>query len=68
MSVTGLAELVERFTTKREVAGSIPGAGPIPMVLQKLRNEDTVFPLQTLHLDVARMNRLKWQSRLQYET
>ena len=32
---------------KREVAGSIPGAGPILRVLKKLRNEGTPFALQT---------------------
>ena len=28
LTVAGLAQSVERFTAEREVAGSIPGAGP----------------------------------------
>ena len=33
-SVAGLAQSVERLTAEREVAGSIPGAGPILRVLE----------------------------------
>ena len=35
------------MTAEREVAGSIPGAGPILRVLKYLRNEGTAFALQT---------------------
>ena len=33
-SVAGLAQSVERLTAEREVAGSIPGAGPLLRVLK----------------------------------
>ena len=46
MAAAGLAQLVERLTTEREVAGSIPGVGPILRVLNKVRNEGTTFALQ----------------------
>ena len=47
LTVAGLAQSIERFTAKREVAGSIPGAGPLLRVLKWLRNEGTFFALQT---------------------
>ena len=34
LTVAGLAQSIERFTAKREVAGSIPGAGPLLRVLK----------------------------------
>ena len=34
VSVAGLAHLVECLTAEREVAGSIPGEGPILMVIK----------------------------------
>ena len=34
MTAAGLAQSVERLTAEREVAGSIPGAGPILWVLK----------------------------------
>ena len=34
MTAAGLAQSVERLTVEREVAGSIPGAGPILRVLK----------------------------------
>ena len=40
--MTGLAQSLERLTAEREVAGSIPGAGPLPV----LRNEGISFALQ----------------------
>ena len=46
LSVAGLAQSVERLTAEREVAGSIPGAGPLLRVLKWLRNEGTSFALQ----------------------
>ena len=33
-SMAGLAQSVERLTAEREVAGSIPGAGPLLRVLK----------------------------------
>ena len=44
--MAGLAQSVERLTAEREVAGSIPGAGPTLRVLKRLRNEGTSFALQ----------------------
>ena len=38
--MAGLAQSLERLTAEREVAGSIPGAGPL------LRNEGISFALQ----------------------
>ena len=46
ITAAGLAQSVERLTAEREVAGSIPGAGPILRVLKQLRNEGTPFALQ----------------------
>ena len=43
----GLAQSIERLTAEREVAGSIPGTGPILRVLKELRKEGTAFALQT---------------------
>ena len=34
LTVAGLAQSVERLTAEREVAGSIPGAGPLLRVLK----------------------------------
>ena len=34
LTVAGLAQSVERLTAEREVAGSIPGAGPTLRVLK----------------------------------
>ena len=34
VTVAGLAQSVERLTAEREVAGSIPGAGPLLRVLK----------------------------------
>ena len=34
LTVTGLAQSAERLTAEREVAGSIPGAGPLLRVLK----------------------------------
>ena len=34
MTAAGLAQLVERLTAERKVAGSIPGVGPSLMVLK----------------------------------
>ena len=34
LTVAGLAQLVERLTAEREVASSIPGAGPLLRVLK----------------------------------
>ena len=45
-----LAQSVERLTVEQEVAGSIPGVGPILRVLKCLGNEGTPFALQTASL------------------
>ena len=37
---------MERSTAEREVAGPIPGFGPILKVLKKMRNEGNTFALQ----------------------
>ena len=55
--VAGIAQSVERLTAEWEVAGSIPGAGPLLRVLKWLRNEGISFALQALDLRVARMTR-----------
>ena len=34
VTVAGIAQSVERLTAEREVAGSIPGAGPLRRVLK----------------------------------
>ena len=47
LTAAGLAQLVERLTAERQVAGSIPRAGPTVRVLKWLRNEGTAFALQT---------------------
>ena len=36
---------MERLTAEWEVAGSIPGVGPIPRVLKELRNKGNTFAL-----------------------
>ena len=42
-----LITMVGRLPEKREVAGSIPGTGPIPKGLKiTIRNEGSVFALQ----------------------
>ena len=40
-----LAQSVERMTAEREVADSIPGAGPLLRVLKLLKNEGNLFQL-----------------------
>ena len=63
-----LAQALERLTVEREVAGSIPGVGPILRVLKKLRNEATTFVLQMARPSRGSDDHVKWQSRLQWET
>ena len=48
--MTVSAQSVERLTAEQKVPGSIPGAGPIPGALKKLRNENNYFALQTAKL------------------
>ena len=55
LTAAELAQSVERLTAEREVAGSIPGVGPILRVLKLLRNEGTPFAWHVLDLRVARM-------------
>lgn len=49
LTATGLTLSIECLIEEREVAGSIPGVGPILKVLKKLRSEDR------LDLRVAQM-------------
>ena len=46
MGVEVACSRIERLTTERKVAGSIPGAGPLLGVLKCLKNEGTAFALQ----------------------
>ena len=64
ISVAGLAQSVERLTAEREVAGSIPGAGPLLRVLKWLRNEGNSFALQAARPSRGSENHVKWGSRL----
>ena len=65
MAAAGLAQSVERLTAEREVAGSIPGVGPILRVLNKLRNEGTTFALQKAKPSRGSDDHVKWRSRIQ---
>ena len=56
--MAGLAQSLERLTAEREVAGSIPGAGPL------LRNEGTFFALQAARPSRGSDDHGKWRSRL----
>ena len=60
-----LAQSVERLTAEREVAGSIPEAGPILRVLKQLRNEGTSFAQQAARPSRGSDDHVKWRSRLQ---
>ena len=64
LPAAGLAQSVERLTAEREVAGSIPGAGPILRVLKWLRNEGTSFALQGAKPSRGSDDHVKWRSRL----
>ena len=64
-TAAGLAQSVERLTAEREVAGSIPGTGPILMVLKWLRNEGTAFALQMARPSRGSDDHVKWRFRLQ---
>ena len=61
----GLAQSVERMTAEREVAGSIPGAGPLLRVLKQLKNEGNLFALQAAEPSRGSDDHVKWRSRLQ---
>ena len=67
MRRAGLAKSVERLTAEQEVAGLIPGAGPILRVLKWLRNEGTAFALQAAIPSRGSDDHVKWQSHLQWE-
>ena len=56
---------VERLAAEREVAGSIPGAGPLLRVLKWLRNEGTSFALQAARPSRGSDDHVKWRSHLQ---
>ena len=62
--MAGLAQSAERLTAEREVASSIPGAGPLLRVLKWLRNEGTNFALQAVRLSRGSDDHVKWRSRL----
>ena len=55
---------VERLAAEREVAGSIPGAGPLLRFLKWLRNEGTSFALQAARPLRGLDDQVKWRSRL----
>ena len=62
--VAGIAQSVERLTAEREVAGSIPGAGPLLRVLKWLRNEGISFALQAARPSRCSDDQVKWRFRL----
>ena len=64
VSAAGLAQSVERLTAEREVAGSIPGAGPILRVLKKTGQWKT----QTADCGPGVKCRLSVKCRLQTES
>ena len=64
LTAAGLAQSVERWTAEQEVAGSIPGAGPILTVLEQLRNEGTSFAQQAAGPSRGSDDRVKWRSLL----
>ena len=64
LSAAGLAQSVEHLTAEREVAGSIPGAGPLLKVLKELRNEGTLFSQATTRPSRGSDDHVKWRSRL----
>ena len=53
------------MTAEREVAGSIPGPGPLLRVLKKLKNEGNLFVLQAAEPSRGSDDHVKWRSRLQ---
>ena len=57
--------MVERLTAEREVAGSIPRAGPILRILKELRNEGIPFALQAGRLLHGFDDHVERWSRLQ---
>ena len=60
VTAAALAQSVERLTAEREVAGSIPGTGPILRVLKKLRIEGTAL---TAGPSRGSDDHVKWRSR-----
>ena len=64
LTAAGLAQSVERMTAERKVAGSIPGAAPLLVVLKYLRNEGTPFVLQAAGRSRGSDDHVKWRSRL----
>ena len=68
ITAAGLAQLVKRLTAEREVAGLIPGAGPILRVLKYLRNEGIPFALQAAGPSRGSDDHVKWRSRLHKKT
>ena len=64
VTVAGIAQSVERLTAEREVAGSIPGAGPLLRVLKWLRNEGTSSAVQAARPSRGSDDHVKWPPRL----
>ena len=64
LTVAGLSQSVERLTAEREVAGSIPAAGPLLRVLKWLRNEGTPFALLAARPSRGSDDHAKWRPRL----
>jgi len=63
--MAGLSQSIKHLTAEREVAGSIPGTGPTPWVLNCLRNGGTAFDLQMARPSRGSDDHIKWRSRLQ---
>ena len=61
LTAAGLVQSVERLTAEREVAGSIPGTGPILRVLKYLRNEGISFALQMGRPTHGSDDHVKWR-------
>ena len=64
LSAAGLAQLVERLTAERQVASSIPGAGPLLSVLKITEKGRYSFALQTAGPSLGSDDHVKWRSRL----
>ena len=62
VTAAGLAQSVGRLTAEREVADSIPGAGPLLRVLKWLINEGTPFALQVAGPSRGLDDNVKWGS------
>ena len=61
------AQSVVRLTAEREIAGSIPGDGPVLRVFKYLRNEDTPFALQMARPSRGSNDHVKRRSHLHWD-